>query len=152
VAIEPQFDGARDFSEGLAAVKIGGRMGFIDKTGSVVIEPQFSGWEFISGFSEGLARVWIGRKWCFIDKTGGIVIELEPRLSAASDFSEGKARISIGAEESYKSGYIDKAGKVAIEPQFGYAEDFSEGLARVSVGRKKGYIDNMGNYVWEPTK
>ena len=152
VAIEPQFDGARDFSEGLAAVKIGGRMGFIDKTGSVVIEPQFSGWEFISGFSEGLARVWISKKWCFIDRKGGIVIELEPRLGAGRDFSEGRALVSIGYKESYKAGYIDKAGKVVVEPQFDYAQDFSEGLARVSVGRKKGYIDKMGNYVWEPTK
>jgi hypothetical protein len=59
--INPQFDGAFSFSEGLAVVRIGddatGKYGFIDKTGSFVINSQFNGAE---SFSEGLARVRIG--------------------------------------------------------------------------------------------
>lgn len=42
------------FSEGLAAVFIGCRWGYIDRTGSFVIKPQF---RFASEFSEGLAAV-----------------------------------------------------------------------------------------------
>ena len=37
MAIQPQFDEATDFSEGLAAVKIGGKWGFVDKSGKFVI-------------------------------------------------------------------------------------------------------------------
>ena len=55
--INPQFDLAFSFSEGLASVEIGDEWGFIDKTGSVVINPQFG---FASPFSEGLAAVRIG--------------------------------------------------------------------------------------------
>ena len=57
IVINPQFDNALLFSEGLAAASIGDKWGFIDKTGSVVINPQF---EDAYPFSEGLAAVRIG--------------------------------------------------------------------------------------------
>ena len=38
--INPQFDEARPFFEGLAAVVIGPKLGFVDKTGKLVITPQ----------------------------------------------------------------------------------------------------------------
>jgi hypothetical protein len=40
---------------GLAVVEIGGKWGFIDKTGRMVVPPQYEG---IGGFSEGRALVW----------------------------------------------------------------------------------------------
>ncbi len=55
--INPQFDFAWIFSEGLAAVLIGdeetGKWGYIDKTGHFVINPQFNFGAF--NFSEGLS-------------------------------------------------------------------------------------------------
>jgi hypothetical protein len=49
-------------------------------------------------------------------------------------FSEGLASVfHIG---SYKSGFIDKKGKIAIKPKFDYADNFSEVLAPVGV-----YVD-----------
>ena len=70
--IEPQFDGVRLFSEGLAHVWIGDKEGYIDKTGKMVIESQGDwAWEF----SEGLACVAIDGKWGYIDKTGKMMIE-----------------------------------------------------------------------------
>ena len=58
IIIPFKFDGAHDFSEGLAAVNIEEKTGYIDKTGKFVIQPRF-----ISGFSfsEGLAVVLIRR-------------------------------------------------------------------------------------------
>jgi hypothetical protein len=39
--IEPQFEDARAFGEGLAPVKVKGQWGFVDKTGKIVIAPRF---------------------------------------------------------------------------------------------------------------
>ena len=41
--INSRFDGADPFSEGMAAVLVGKKWGYIDKTGKIVIEPQFAG-------------------------------------------------------------------------------------------------------------
>ncbi|MGB1040749.1 MAG: WG repeat-containing protein, partial [Flavobacteriales bacterium] len=49
-----QFDDARDFSNGLAAVKTAGLWGFIDTNGKMVIEPQYFK---VSDFNEELAYV-----------------------------------------------------------------------------------------------
>jgi len=40
-AIQPEFDKARDFSNGFAAVNKNGQWGFIDQNGNLVIPPQF---------------------------------------------------------------------------------------------------------------
>jgi WG containing repeat len=71
VVISPQFDVASEFSQGLAAVRIGddtsGKYGYIDKTGHMIITPTF---DYGDKFSEGLARVRIGGpdtgKWGYI--------------------------------------------------------------------------------------
>ena len=61
---------------GLAKVKIGGKWGYIDKTGKYVVNPQF---DEVWSFSEGLAGVIIGdwktSKWGYIDKTGKYIWE-----------------------------------------------------------------------------
>src|SRR4051812_11600945 len=38
-AIRPAYEGAREFSEGSAAVKVNGRWGYIDRSGKIVIQP-----------------------------------------------------------------------------------------------------------------
>jgi hypothetical protein len=72
VVIEPQFDGAESFSEGLAAVKVGGvngnggKYGYIDRMGKFAIALQF---DEAASFSEGLAAVKVGNKWGYIGKS-----------------------------------------------------------------------------------
>src|SRR5205823_3344504 len=72
VVIDPQWEDAGYFSEGLTPVKRNGKWGFIDKTARVVIEPQ---WENEPYFREGLASVKRDGKWGLIDKTGRVVSE-----------------------------------------------------------------------------
>lgn len=112
MVIEPRFDFAYDFSEGLAPVRIGteedGRWGYIDKTGNMVIEPQFLE---VKGFSEGLAAVKTGErdkkndKWGFIDKTGQFVIA--PQFENTYHFANGVAVV----KSEGNTWYIDKTGK-----------------------------------------
>jgi hypothetical protein len=94
---------------GLFRVQIGSKYGFIDKTGKIVIKPQFD--DALLGFFEGLAEVQIGGKWGYIDKSGNIVIK--PQFDGTSGFQEGLAKVFIGGKEA---GYIDKTGRYVWEP------------------------------------
>jgi hypothetical protein len=100
-------------------------MGFMDKTGKVVIPPQF---DIVWGFAEGLAAVEVDERTGFIDLSGKMVIP--PQFRFAYSFSEGLAHIE---DNHGRHGYIDKTGKIVIEPKFLQAGPFSEGLAPVQV-------------------
>jgi WD40 repeat protein len=156
IVIEPRFDSADEFSEGLALIETNGKWGFIDTNGTVVIEARYSS---AHKFSEGLARVQVGGdkyglygRWGFIDRAGRVVIEPQySELSAVADaaygFHDGLAMIEV----NNRKGFIDKTGKIVIPPKFEYAYPFSEGLASVSAGNDKwGYIDTSGRWAIQP--
>lgn len=147
VVIEPQFDIAMPFSEGLAPVSdyLLVNWGYIDKTGTFVIKPQFV---LAEAFSDGLASVMIGNKGGYIDKTGKFVIN--PQFDFAGKFSEGLAVVGFSGNFGDNFGYIDKTGRFVIKPQFEAAYNFNEGLAPVKTNRKWGYIDKTGQFVIKP--
>ena len=121
-------------------------MGYIDKTGALVIAPQFSlAWNF----SGGLARVEVREKMIYINKQGKTVFTI-PNGFWADQFSEGLANVSIrngsGAEAW---GYINRKGDFVIKPQFEKAEPFYQGLAQVFLNGQAGYIDKSGQFVWK---
>jgi hypothetical protein len=106
-------------------VRIKGKYGYIDRSGKMVIPPQF---EDAEPFSEGLALIsFDSNQWSYIDKSGKIVINGE-KFVIARGFSEG---LAAAMEKNEKYGFIDKTGKFVIQPQFHRVGDFSEGLAAV---------------------
>jgi len=138
---------AHHFSDGLAAVSAGGWWGFIDKSGTLVIDWQFSG---ASNFVDGLAAVRVGNMWGFIDRAGTMIVE--PQFSRAFPLSGDLGAVFVRG----LWGIIDRNGTMIVEPQF---EDingmgFSEGLVSVRVGTgvtaRYGFIDTSGTVVIEP--
>lgn len=130
LVITPQFEDAEDFREGLAPVKVrsdetawcprdesGSRKGFtmkwgyVDKTGKLVIAPQY---ESVSPFSEGLAAINNCDEAFFIDKSGKKVIS--GNFSYASPFAGGLARVDVMTKNGLQWGYIDKSGKMIWGP------------------------------------
>ena len=71
IVVEPAYVDAQDFSQGMAAVKVGRLWGYIDKKGKVAAQPQFREAE---PFKRGLALV-VGPLFesRYIDKTGTCV-------------------------------------------------------------------------------
>lgn len=136
-------------STSLFRLKQNDRYGYIDKTGRVVIKPQF---EKADDLSEGLDGVRVDSKWGYIDNLGEIVIN--PQFHDAGPFTDGLARDRLYGEEELKEGFIDKTGKVVIQPTFGYANNFSNGIAEVGMWQNSGYIDkngqliNSGQLIW----
>jgi hypothetical protein len=153
IVIEPQFDAARDFHDGLALVskfdKSGdsnaqaknGKDGYIDETGKFVIEPQFitegSGFAFSStqtkrNFSDGLAVVTIGPS------------------------TQNKSYNNVIWDE--KLAAIDKTGKIVfeIDPKYEVKDGFSDGMLLVGLKNvdgkadKFGFLDKTGKVAIEP--
>lgn len=111
------------------------KIGYVDTTGKIVINPQF---QRSFPFSEGMAAFEKEGKLGFIDKTGKIVIN--PQFEATRGFKEGKAAFSNGKQY----GFIDAKGAYIINPQFDKVGDFSEGKAVFLMGGNFGYIDENG--------
>jgi hypothetical protein len=115
--IQPHFNHACSFSEGLAAAGVtengGLKWGYIDKMGAWIIQPQFA---YTGSFVEGMAVVGVTEgdfmKLGYIDKTGTVVIPMQ--YWQARDFSGGIAEVvsQSDASASGSSSYIDRIGKV----------------------------------------
>jgi hypothetical protein len=132
-----------------------GKEGYIDKTGKVVVAPQF---DVAYYFSEGIGLiatalkkdvdgrvVKIPQKWGLIDSSGKVIVL--PRFkSTACVFSEGLLCVGTGQGV----GFLDKTGTFIIKPVFKDAKDFSEGLAPVLVDDKWGYVGRDGNIAIPP--
>lgn len=134
---------ARPFSEGLAAVTLGGKPGYINTSGKLAfsLSPEVIAQ---GAFHEGFAAVRLGKGWGYIDRKGKVTIKDLP--GSAADFSEGLAAVQSGS--TYR--YIGRSGKWAVKPCFDAAGSFSEGLAPVKVRGRYGYIDKAGTYVIHP--
>ena len=74
IVISSPSNGKTPFSDGLAAIKVGKKWGFIDDDGKMIIQPQF---EEANSFSEGSAKVKFNGQWVRIDKTGTITGQVE---------------------------------------------------------------------------
>lgn len=149
--IPPRYNGAGQFSEGVAYVWFwsGERRkdGIVDVNGKFTELPPTNDYEFI--FHDGLARFQTPsgqeRKYGYMDKTGRVVIA--PRFFNSGHFSEGLAWVSVLKEGKWLYGFIDKAGRVVIEPQFVYQPgDFVDGLAKVVGQYDSGFIDHAGKF------
>jgi len=152
VVITPRFTSARTFSEGLAAIRvggdefgIGGRWGYIDRTGNIVISPRFFS---AKRFSEGLAAVRGEKKWGYINTGGKIVIPFQ--FDGAGPFSEELAAvktISYAPDATFeKWGYIDRTGAYVIPAFFQQARSFSRGQAEVVLNGRTGFIGRNGTF------
>jgi hypothetical protein len=95
--IPPRFERAMPFSEGVAAVSIGGRFGYVDERGEVVVEPRF---DLAGEFSHGLAEVLIGDKTGVINRKGEIVVQ--PMFQRAIPLT---SEVIVAVEGTWRSGY-----------------------------------------------
>lgn len=100
--VDPRFDSACDFNDGLAPVFLNGKWGYIDKKGTCIIPYKY---EYAGAFHEGLARVKMSEKWGYVDPSGKCIIPY--KYNFANDFSNGLAQVNLTG----KNGYIDKTDR-----------------------------------------
>ena len=153
-----EYQDTGSFSEGLAAVLTKGplgRFGYIDKSGRMVIPPQFGN---AGRFSEGRARVEVEHvpgSWsvAYIDPNGKVVFQTD--FVRTRDFADGvavagkeNAEYLIQRDGTVSMLFDDLNLQVAPESFVG----FSHGLlvVRDAVKEKYGYIDKTGRFVIPP--
>lgn len=107
--IAPKYDDTDAFSEGLAAVKLNGKWGFVNQEGKETIPIQYY---MVGTFSEGLVAVTKSEttkdfQWLFVDNKGKTAIPIEFEGMFAPVFKDSKAKV----RKDGKTFYIDKTGK-----------------------------------------
>ncbi|MDF2486042.1 MAG: repeat-containing protein, partial [Herbinix sp.] len=126
--LEPTYDDASDFNEGVAIVRTGENQKVIDTTGAVIFENN----DTIMSFSNGMAAYLNIKEdtflYGYIDLKGQVIIE--PSYTFANSFNEdGQAYVALPGGKSYQ--LIDKTGKVleSYEVDLGssYAYSFEDG-------------------------
>ena len=135
---------AKSYNTDLIGVVAGGRLGYLNRQGDMVIEPRFVAQTADLAFREGLKRVRLspGTRSGYIDQTGRF--EIPPQFDSANEFFEGRALVRLGT----RSGYIDTTGKF-VEGQRPPTGEYSEGLATLRIEGKVGFIDRSGKVVIE---
>jgi len=128
----------------------GGKYGYIDGTGKMVLEPQYL---MASRFAEDLALVLTAKKKCgYINREGKF--EIADQYEGCAPFSEGYATIKMKG----KAGVINKKGDIVVDPSFVRIGRFHDGLAAAVIARGAsnrtvedgGYIDPKGKFVIHP--
>lgn len=145
--INPQFDDATFFREGIARVRKGGLYGYILKDGSYLCLPAY---EKATIFNEGVAWTVKEKGMPVAIGTDGKELFTAKGVRSVSLYSEGLAKFDVRTEDKdILCGYLDKKGNVVIPPAYWDARPFSNGLA--SVGREAfgydGYINKKGEEV-----
>lgn len=141
-AIPPRYEAVRGYAEGLAAVCQGGRWGFADEAGRLVIPCRYA---HAFSFSEGLAVVAetdrAGRYvWSAVDRTGAQRPLTYPAYAEGADGAAAETQVQAGiprrdfdaaacAAVGYRNGYVNLSGCV----------DADRGMSLV--------FDRQGNWV-----
>jgi hypothetical protein len=145
--INPQFDRAYLFRNGVALVKTDGQYGYINEKGEYLSTKRYK--EALN-FSEGLA--WVVEENgapTAIDTKGNEKFVLK-QAGMVYPYSEGLAAFST---VDGKCGFVDKSGKVKIEPIFLYVSFFSDGLCAAkdtAAPYKDGFINTKGEFAIAP--
>lgn len=140
----------RNFSEGLVAMEKGGKWGYLNKAGEVVIDYTY---DSAKDFKGGVAVASLdGIGAGLIDKTGRTTVQF--KYADISDFEDGYA---VAKDlRSGKYGVIDSNGRNYGGFIWDEALWFSEGLAAVATATGKpgefkwGFIDESGEVVIKP--
>jgi hypothetical protein len=150
-AIPLRFDAPfqRSGYRGLAQTQLDGRTLLLNRQGQEIQPPDFAMAErFATASLLPYARTGKDKTplYGYVDQRG--IVAIEPRFTAAADFSQGLAAVEFGGKQGFW-GYVDTKGQIVIQPRFASAGPFgSNHLALVGVGNnQKVYIDSKGNEV-----
>ncbi|MEI6020753.1 MAG: WG repeat-containing protein [Bacteroidota bacterium] len=139
VVIEPEFDQAGDFYEGLAVVSKNDSVYFINK------EKENSFQQFYTEaypFKNGMAAVKQNNKWFFINRQGQVISKPYEEINELSNnFYVFKLNAKYGA--------LNHFGQMVIEAKFDKLGDFKNNMAYFIFAGKYGFVNTKGHVYQE---
>lgn len=142
-----RYDDIGGYNEGLCYYITGGKLGFIDPDGKVVIQAIFPVdniyGAFGANFQDGVCVICDTAKgFVVIDKKGRVIFQKGPEyivrqgmMGLPPEFRDGRLMFAVraGANERgdgiWRYGFFAKDGSIAIEPKYGCVNEFYDGLA-----------------------
>lgn len=108
--------------------------------------------------NEGFSIARTGDLFLIIDRNRNELssVDLPPTANVDFGFCDGLALASIpdpqnpNDQSTSRFGYIDRMGNLAIDFQFTSAQSFRGTIAAVQSERGDGYINTLGQFVWQP--
>lgn len=162
--------------EELYRIQVGGKCGFINKKGKLIIDPQFDNAFWFFGDSVCYAQ--IGDQKGLINMQGEFVVQLDTAINWVYRFENDMATFitksgkfgiinKLGeiilpacfldiSQDGYgfivkdtlgKSGYVNKSGEFIVPCKYNEVGHYSEGRIVVKTGEKYGYVDSLGTWV-----
>lgn len=164
-------------SKELYRIQVGGKCGFINENGKLMIEPQYD--MAFCFFSDSVCFAQVGERKGLINSNGEYIVDLETTIGGILQFkndvavfitNNGKQGVISKSGEIilpaiYKDilrdgdngfivmdtlenmGYINNQGDFIIPCKYDAVHQFSEGLTMVTTSRKCGYVDTTGTWV-----
>ncbi|MCQ2312884.1 MAG: WG repeat-containing protein [Paludibacteraceae bacterium] len=132
----------RGFSNGLCGVKKGGKWGFMNTSGTMVIKPEY---DWVRSFSEEkIARVCKDGLHMFIDQEGNCVYSAERALTGMRN---NRAIVIINGKKCL----INKSGKTICTLDYDECYDREDRTFIIKKGGNASIIDSMGNVILSTT-
>lgn len=132
--INPDYDAATDFFEGLSVVSKNDSVFFINKENTNVFEKVYSD---ASVFKNGIAPVKENGKWYFINRQGQTISKTYDEINELSN-----AVYVVKLRSKY--GALDQFGQVILEPKFDKLGDFKNGYAYYMETGNYGFVSKSG--------
>ncbi|HCC07996.1 MAG TPA: hypothetical protein DEP72_07580 [Clostridiales bacterium] len=135
-----KYDAMYDANEGMYAVQLDGKWGFINEDGKETVKCKYN---YVDSFYDGVAVV-SGNGWGAVNKEGKEITGM--KYGSVSRFSEGLALVT---PNGFDYGYINTNGEEIIPIQYASAQSFNGGIAVVCSKEnwKYGCIDKEGKVV-----
>lgn len=145
----------------ILAYEDGGKYGYRNLAGEVVIEPRYI--HALNFLETGIGAVVDDKGWAYIDISGKVVLRPVTVDNGPDYFKEGLARFF----EDGKMGFFDRTGRIVVPARFEWIAPFSDGRARFCegcakkpedehgehfrmTGKRWGYIDRTGRVIVKP--
>lgn len=129
-----------NISEGLVAFQKGREWGACDKSGKIIISPQF---ESQFSFSSGIAGIRRGGKYGFIDKEAQWIIKPKYDVDYTWDFVGDVCPVRVGGQNAV----IDRKGSYVWKLGLLRAENLGGGILIQTADGRSGFLNDKGSLI-----